>query len=136
MCDEDCSSSLKLLPMQTSTSEIRTCLDRNVLPDMAALAHELAQSRRPESPEVRLNLLLESLGDFCSSEELDQYRKEALEIFRDSGFRTAREFVVQAHVILRIRAKQMEEEAEEAVSEPDSLHNNVDLKCKSLKPKT
>ncbi len=119
---------------------IRTCLDRDVLPEMAALAHELAQSTGPESPEVRLNLLLESLRDLCSSEELDQYRKEALEILRDSGFRTARDFVVQTHMALRIRIKQMEEEGEKAVGGPDTPRNqsskSVDLKDKSLKPKT
>jgi hypothetical protein len=118
---------------------IRTCLARDGLPEMAALAHELEQSPRPESPEIRLNLLLGSLRDFCSSEELDQYRKEALEILRDSGFRTAREFVVQTHRDLSIRAKQMEEEAEKAVSEPDTpskqFSKGVDLKYKSLKPK-
>ncbi len=121
-------------------TRIRTCLDRDVFPEMAALAHELEQASRRESPEVRLNLLLESLRDFCSSEDLDQYRKEALEILRDPGFRAAREFVVQTHMALRIRAKQTEEEAEKAVSGPDAPGNkaskSVDLKYKSLKPKT
>lgn len=55
-------------------------------------------------------MLLESLKEFCSDEEVDGYRIEAFEILRALGFREARTFVVRMHRELRSCAKLLERE--------------------------
>ena len=65
---------------------------------------------RHAGPEQRISMLLESLKEFCSDEEVAGYRMEAFEILRALGFREARTFVVRMHRELRSCAKLLKQE--------------------------
>ncbi len=112
------------------------------LPDlekMKQLGEEVKECLGHKMPEERLALLLESLKDLCSPEEFGTYQEQASMMLHKSGFRTAREFAVQTHTELKLRAKQAEEEAETAVSGPDTPATPSATvligEYKSLKPK-
>ena len=90
-------------------ARIQSCLGRCNLAEMQNLLHDLESHLQDRTPEERLDSLLESLKEYCvEGEEVEVYRKEAFEIFRNHGFRNAREFLVHAHEELRFRARESE----------------------------
>jgi hypothetical protein len=68
---------------------------------MQATEAQLTQA----TPEERILSLVESVEQFSTPEELTSLRTEAIGILHQSGFRTARSFVVHAHEEFRERAR-------------------------------
>lgn len=108
-------SLLEIQPDSQRRSRIQECLDRGNLGEMNALWDEFHLEIGQRTPEERLALLLESLKEYCSEEELNNCRSEVSVILQAMGFRPARDFVVRMHDEFRIRAK----EAEQNEATPD-----------------
>jgi hypothetical protein len=89
--------------------EIEDCLVRNEPEELKRLSYELETQRRTRTPEERVALLLESLREYCAEEEFQQYAFQAEETLKLSGFRQAREFIVQAHDELKQASREIEE---------------------------
>jgi hypothetical protein len=75
---------------------------------MMSLVQELQGQVGQRTPEQRLALLLATLHDYCTEEELDRCSVEAFQILAAKGFREARSFVVEAHDQFRARARELE----------------------------
>jgi hypothetical protein len=87
---------------------IDDCLHGNSAEEIEALCDELGSHSSIRAPEDRLALLLESLKQYCGPEGFQEYRTEAHRILEFSGFRAAREFVVQAHTELKRICRDLE----------------------------
>jgi hypothetical protein len=79
------------------------------LDGMRQLWEEVEEAAGHKTPEERLALLLESTTPYCTEDELNACRKEALRIFTNSGFRDARNYAVATHDQFRLRMRQIEE---------------------------
>lgn len=77
---------------------------------MQALLDELQPPSSQKTPEERLQLLLESLKDYASEDELREAQTEAFSALEEHGFRQARETVVRFQEQFRARYKQLIEE--------------------------
>ncbi len=112
---------LRVLLDTAENDEIRQtivrCLDGEDLQEMQSLAASLSIQLAQKTPEERLNVLLESLKDYCGSEEFEHCRAEALSIFMAAGFRDAREYVILMHDQFRTRARELERRQAESMSD-------------------
>ena len=100
---------------------IADCLHRNSAEAMEALCDELGSHSSIRAPEERLTLLLESLKEYCDPEQFQEYRTEAHRILEFSGFRAAREFVVQAHTELKRICRDPEERKADGAAESQGV---------------
>lgn len=75
---------------------------------MNALVQGLQGQVGQKTPEEKLTLLLDTLQDYCDSDEFDHCCAEAFRILAAAGFREGRAFVVEAHDQFRARAKELE----------------------------
>jgi hypothetical protein len=94
---------------ESQRQRIEDCLHRNSAEAVEALCDELRSHSSIRTPEDRLALLLESMNEYCDPERFQEYRAEAHRILESSGFRAAREFVVQAHTDLKRICRDLEE---------------------------
>lgn len=99
------------VPDYQQRDRIRECLNRDDLEEMKSVAQELQGQTGQKTSEERLTALLETLKQYCDSEEFDRLCADALQILATAGFREARSFVVEAHDQLRARSKELEAEA-------------------------
>jgi hypothetical protein len=76
---------------------------------MRQLWEEVQEAAGQKTPEERLALLLESVTPYCTEDELNACREEALRIFTSSGFREARNYAVATHDQFRLRMRKIEE---------------------------
>jgi hypothetical protein len=76
---------------------------------MRQLWAEVQEAAGHKTPEERLALLLESITPYCTEDELNDCREEALRIFTNSGFREARNYAVGMHDQFRLRMRNIEE---------------------------
>jgi hypothetical protein len=76
---------------------------------MRQFVEEVQEAAGHKTPEEKLALLLESITPYCTEDELNACREEALRIFTNSGFREARNYAVATHDQFRLRMKQIEE---------------------------
>ena len=81
---------------------------------MKQLWGELQEALGHKTPEERLALLLESLKPYCTEEEFNDCRAEALAVLAQSGFKSARKLAVAMHDQFRLRAREMEELEEDS----------------------
>lgn len=87
---------------------IQECLKYEDVERMRLLVEELEGQAGQKTEEERLTLLLDTLKEYCTSEELDRCRLEAFQILGARGFREARSFVVQAHDQFHAKARELE----------------------------
>ena len=87
---------------------IRESLARDNVDEMQGLIQQAEGQVGQRSPEEKLTMLLDSLKQYCSEDELDRFCAEAFQILRASGFRDARTFVVSSHDELHARFKELE----------------------------
>jgi hypothetical protein len=97
---------------------------RQVVQDTEA---QLAQA----TPEERILSLVESVEQFSTPEELTSLRTEAIGILHQSGFRTARSFVVHAHEEFRERARLHENEQHEMQPDEQARPDRVCMQASS-----
>ncbi len=122
---EDARHALELLLPACSDEtrrRVEPCLERNHGEEMRTLLAELRAHAAQKTPEERLAQLLDSFRQYCTEEEFQECRSEALDVLGKAGFREARELAVALHDRFRARAKAREEqETEEAAPSPQSL---------------
>jgi len=116
---------LDLVPDVQQRSSIRECLDRDDLEEMTPMLHELQYAAGQKTPQERVALLLESLKPYCTDEEFENCRTEALQYLEQLGFRQARDFVVRTHNEFRARVREavqddVQEDSEDRVQESGS----------------
>jgi hypothetical protein len=111
---------LENVPDENVRAEISSCLERGQLEEMNTAFQRYQAQAGQKTPEDRLSLLLESLKPYCASEEFEEHRKEAFTLLKQSGFRQAREFVVNMHDELRERFKKSTED-----NSPEDLENTA-----------
>jgi len=78
---------------------------------MMSVLNEVEPHIGQRTPEQRTTLLLESLKEFCTPEEFERCRAEAIGTLTRQDFRQARAYIVAKHEEFRIRAKKLEEKA-------------------------
>jgi hypothetical protein len=91
---------------------IQTVLDSGDLEEIHVLLDQLQPQAAQRAPEERLQLLLESIKEYCTEDQFQNCRNDALDVFHRSGFREARDLIVKRHVEFRARAKALSEEEE------------------------
>jgi hypothetical protein len=98
---------------------IEECLNARShdLDGVRQICEEVQEAAGHKTPEERLALLLESITPYCTEDELNACREEALRIFTNSGFREARNYAVAMHDQFRLRMRIIEED--EAKTETD-----------------
>ena len=101
-------SILATLSDEPTCARIRQSLDRNNLDEMKGVVQEMEGQAGQRSPEEKLTILLDSLKQYCSEDELDRFCAQAFQILGVSGFRDARTFVVSSHDQLHTRFKELE----------------------------
>lgn len=100
--------------LAASTDEAQRLLILRVLAsedseEIHALLDQIEPVERLKTPEERLHLLLESLKEYCTEEELEQCQRDAFEVLLSGGFRQARTLVVSLHDQFRARTKALED---------------------------
>lgn len=91
-------------------SRIRQTLDEDDVTKMESLAQQFQSQLAQKTPEEKLTTLLDTLRDYCTSEEADDCRATAFRILTAGGFREARAFVVGAHEQFRMRSREHEKD--------------------------
>lgn len=89
-------------------ARIRQSLAGDNLDEMNDVIQEIEGQAGQRSPEEKLTMLLDSLKQYCSDEELDRFCAQAFQVLGASGFRDARTFVVSSHDQLHARFKELE----------------------------
>ena len=89
---------------------VREALARDNVDEMRGLIQQTEGQVGQRSSEEKLTFLLDSLKQYCTDEELDQFCTQAFEILAASGFRDARTFVVSSHDQLHARFKELQEQ--------------------------
>ncbi len=95
---------------ESTRLRIQAAVGSGSLDEMQALLEELQPQVSQKTPEERLRLLLESLKDYASEEEVREAETEAFSALRQQGFRQARETVIRFHDQFRARYRQFVEE--------------------------
>jgi hypothetical protein len=103
-------SILSALPNGQERIRGQECLGRDNVEEMRALVQEIQGQVGQRPPEEKLTVLLDSLKQYCTSEELDQFCTQGFQILATAGFKDARSFVVAAHDQLRARQKELEKQ--------------------------
>lgn len=101
--------------------QIQNCLTGDSFDEMKALLGTLVEHSRERSPNERLDGLLEYLKEYCTQEEIQALRLEAVAIMQRHGFRSARRHVVNIRRDLRLRALQAEQDQLHAGRGPAGL---------------
>jgi hypothetical protein len=101
---------LETLTEREARLQIQDCLIRDSYDEMKALLDTLVEHSRERSPNERLDGLLEYLKEYCTHEEIQALRLEAVAIMQRYGFRSARTHVVNISRDLRLRALQAEQD--------------------------
>lgn len=101
---------LSALPEDEGRVRVRECLAHDDIEEMKALVQEMQRQVGQRSPEEKLTVLLDSLKQYCSDEELDGLCAQAFQVLAASGFRDARAFVVNTHDQSRARLQELEEQ--------------------------
>ena len=96
------------LPDEQQRHRIQDSLEEDDIEKMNALVQELLGQVGQKTPEEKLTSLLDTLQDYCNSEEFDHCCAEAFRILAAEGFREARSFVVEVHDQFRARARELE----------------------------
>ncbi len=107
---------------EATREAIQQCLDRDDGKEMQAVLGEFSPKASQRTPEERLNLLLESLREYCEDGEFDHCRAEAFDLLSKAGFREARDHVVAMHDHFRARARELEKKQEESTVPEPSQH--------------
>lgn len=89
---------------------IQAALDSGSTDEMQTVLEELQPQVSQKTPEERLHLLLESLKEYCSNDELRAAEAEAFSVLQGQGFRQARETVVRLHDEFRTRYNRLTEQ--------------------------
>jgi hypothetical protein len=109
--DQKLHFALENLHDESLRKRIEECLNAKSrdLEGMRQLVEEVQEAAGHKTPEERLTLLLESITPYCTEDELNACREEALRIFTNSGFREARNYAVAMHDQFRLRMRNIEE---------------------------
>jgi len=116
-------SFLETLKDAAVRQSVEHCLELDDIGQMQALLAELTGQAAQKTPEERLNVLLESLKEYCTVEEFDNCRAEVFQTLETGSFRDAREHAVAKHDQLRARAKELEKK-EKVSGTPDISTNS------------
>jgi hypothetical protein len=101
---------LDVLEEEPQQRRVRESLAQSDLENMRSVLQELELHFARKAPEERLTLLLDSVREFCTTEEFETNRAEAFDILAHFDFRQARAFIVRRHDELRNRLKTREDE--------------------------
>lgn len=101
-------SILTTLSEEQARARVTQSLVRDNLDEMKDVIQDIEGQVGQRSPEEKLTMLLDSLKQYCSDEELDRLCAQAFQILGASGFRDARTFVVSSHDQLHARFKELE----------------------------
>ncbi len=111
---------------ESTRLRIQAALGSGSLDDMQAVLDELQPQVSQKTPEERLRLLLESLKDYASENEVREVETEALSALRGQGFRQAREVVIHFHEQFRARCRQLLEEGVRSTESAANSSGNTD----------
>jgi len=96
---------LEIANNDTERQKIAQAIERADLAESRQVVQDIEAQLTQATPEERILSLVESVKQFSTPEELTSLRAEAIGILQQSGFRTARSFVVHAHEEFRDRAR-------------------------------